>query len=48
MEGMCMEMRKWGEVEDILRRRNDCLLHLEARKREGEIKDSTQVSHLVV
>ena len=48
MEGMCTEMRNWGELGEILRRRNDCLLLVEARKREGEIKGSTQVSHLVV
>lgn len=47
MEVMSMEMKSWGELGEILRRRNDYLLDVEARKREGEIKESTQVSGFV-
>ena len=47
MKGMSMEMKSWGELGEILRRKSDYLLDVEARKREGEIKDSTQVSDFV-
>lgn len=47
MEGMSKEMKVWEELGEILRKKNDYLLDAEAGKREGETKDSTQVSGLV-